>query len=121
MVPVGSKAKPVKATLRFADKSIQAMNAKTGAMLKEIAYTDISAATYSKSKHPRWKETLAVGIALGLFALPILLAKSKKHWLTIQTSTKKDYMMLRLDKKNFHLILTALESNIEIDVDRVEE
>ena len=120
MVPVGDKSKPVKATLRFTDTAVQAVNAKNGSVLKEIAYEDISAATYSKSKHPRWKETIALGLALGLFTLPMLLAKSKKHWLTIQTDAKKDFMLLRLDKKTYHLVVTALESNIEIDVDRVE-
>ena len=120
MVPVGSKSKAVKATLRFTDKSVQIMNAKNGASLKEIAFADITAATYSKSKHARWKESLALGLAIGLFALPVMFTKSKKHWLTIQTSKKKDYMMLRLDKKNYHLVITALESNADISVDRVE-
>ena len=68
MVPVGDKSKPVKATLRFTDTAVQAVNAKNGSVLKEIAYEDISAATYSKSKHPRWKETIALGLVLGLFA-----------------------------------------------------
>lgn len=121
MVPVGDKSKPVKARLRFNEKSVQVHNAKTGAVLKEIKYSDISAATYSKSKHPRWKETLALGIALGLFALPMLFAKSKKHWLTIQTSKKQDYMVLRLDKKNFHHVLNALESSADLEVERVWE
>ena len=121
MVPVGSKAKAVKATLRFTDTAVQAVNAKNGSMLKEIAFDDITGATYSKSKHPRWKETLALGLALGLFALPLLFAKSKKHWLTIQTNKKKDYMMLRLDKKNYQQVLLALDSSIAIDVDHVEQ
>ena len=65
MVPIGDKSKPVKARLRFSKQSVQVHDAKTGSVLKEIKYSDISATTYSMGKHPRWKETYALQIDLG--------------------------------------------------------
>ncbi len=122
MVPVGDKSKPVKARLRFSEQSVQVHNAKTGSVLKEIKYSDISGATYSMGKHPRWKEKHALQIDLGLLDdLLGLLAKSKKHWFTIQTSKKQDYMVLRLDKKNSRQVIHALESSADLEVERIWE
>ena len=50
-----------------------------------------------------------------------LFAKSKKHWLTIQTSKKQDYLVLRLDKKNSRHVINALESSADVEVERIWE
>ena len=122
LVPAGDKSKPVKARLRFSEQSVQVHNAKTGSVLKEIKYSNVSAATYSMGEHPRWKERHALQIDLGLLDdLRRLFAKSKKHWLTIQTSKKQDYMVLRLDKKNSRQVIYALESSADVEVERIWE
>jgi hypothetical protein len=77
-------------------------------VLKTISYPSIAAATYSQSKHPRWKEGAGAAVAFGVFATPIFFMKGTKHWLTVQSP--EEFVVLRLDKNNYRLILPALET-----------
>ena len=56
MQPVDEKIKDIKAKLELTNQSIRAYNAKTGETLSEVLWRDLKALTYSKSKHPRWKQ-----------------------------------------------------------------
>ena len=107
MVPSGGKTVQVGVVLTFlADKLV----IKGEGIERELLYSEITSAMYSRSKHPRWKAAVAAGVTvIGLFALPILFMKGKNHWLTL--TTEGEGTLLRLSKKNFRLILTTLEGH----------
>ncbi len=60
-----------------------------------------------------------MAIAVGVFALPVFFMKGKKHWLTI--AVEKDFAVLRLDKKNYKLILPTFEARTGRRVEAVAE
>ena len=131
LVSTRKKAKEVKARLIFTEDSLEVYGERKAALTdaeievrrylglrptKEIPYSDLKAVTYSNSKHPRWKLGLVAAAALGVFALPIFFTKGKKHWLTVQADG--DHVALRLSKKNYALILAAMEEQTGLDVGR---
>jgi hypothetical protein len=118
MVNTGEKAEEQDAVLRFDEKSL-VIYGKGGAVLKTFNYVDIKGAEYSYSKSPRWKSGIGVAIAVGIFALPVFFMKGKKHWLTI--AVEKDFAVLRLDKKNYKLILPSFEARTGKRVETVAE
>ena len=111
------KAKQVKARIALAENSVQIQDAVTGSVLEEMAYDNIKATTYSKSKHPRWKAGVGLALAAGVFALPLFFMKAKHHWLTFQGD--QDYVALRLSKKNFATILSAVEVKTGVEIERL--
>lgn len=119
LVPTGKKSKQIKARLVLTDDSVQVYGDRGATSLKEIPYSEIKAATYSNSRHPRWKTTLVAAAALGLFAAPLLFMKGKKHWLTFQS--EGDHAALRLSKKNFARIIVAVERQTGMNVERIRE
>ena len=70
--------------LVLSDTSVQVQAIRGSELFKELERGDIKAATYSKSKHPRWKSGVGFAVAIGIFALPIFFMKAKHHWLTLQ-------------------------------------
>ena len=119
MVSTGKEAKEVKARLVLTDDSVQIYGNHGAGFLKEIPYSDIKAATHSESKHPRWKSGLIAAAALGVFAAPLFLMQAKKHWLTFQA--EGDHTAARLSKKNFALVIAAVEGQTGVRVERIEE
>ena len=77
--------------------------------LQELPYTEIESVTYSRSKHRRWKSGAGAAIALGVFAVPIFFMKGKKHWLTFEATNPDHHIGLRLDKKNYQAVVSAVE------------
>ena len=73
----------------------------------------------SFSKHRRWRAGVAVAVVANMFAAPLFLMKGKKHWLTLDTG--KERMELRLDKKDYEMILVLLESRAGLSVERITE
>ena len=118
MVNTGERAEEQDAVLRFDDGSL-VIYGKGGTVLKSFTYAEIKGAQYSYSKSPRWKSGIGAAIAVGVFALPIFFMKGKKHWLTI--AVEKDFAVLRLDKKNYKLILPAFEARTGKRVEAVAE
>ena len=119
LIPTGKKAKQVKARLVLGESSVQVFGERGATLLKEIPYSEIKAATYSRSKHPRWKTMAVTAAAVGLFALPLVFMKAKKHWLTLQA--EENQMALRLSKKNFALVINAVEEQLGVPVERIAE
>ena len=71
-------------------------------------YKSFIGGEYSYSKSPRWKS--------GLFISPFLfLSSGKKHWLLVKTTD--DYVMLRLDKNNYKLIIAEWETKTGLRVE----
>lgn len=118
MVNTGEKAEEQDAVLRFEDTAL-IIYGRGGTPLKTLAYADIRGAEYSYSKSPRWKSGIGVAIAVGIFALPVFFMKGKKHWLTI--AAEQDFAVLRLDKKNYKLILPTFEARTGKRVETVSE
>ena len=118
MVNTGEKAEEQDAVLRFGEDALTVYG-KGGAILKTFKYADIKGCEYSYSKSPRWKSGIGAAIAVGVFALPVFFMKGTKHWLTI--AAEKDFAVLRLDKKNYKLILPAFEARTGKSVEAVAE
>ena len=118
MVNTGEKAEEQDAVLHFGDDALTVYG-KGGAILKTFKYADIKGGEYSYSKSPRWKSGIGAAIAVGVFAIPVFFMKGKKHWLTI--AAEKDFAVLRLDKKNYKLILPAFEARTGKTVEAVAE
>ena len=82
-----------------------------------IPYDKMTKAIYERSQHPRIAPTLLVSVFF-------LFSKSKKHWLTIYYNTpenKEDFVLLRLDKRNYKMVLATMETKTGITVERHEE
>ena len=119
LMPDGKKPKQFKARMVLSDESAQILAIRGTELFKELEYADIKAATYSKSKHPRWKSGAGFAVAIGIFAIPIFFMKAKHHWLTLQG--ENDFAALRLSKKNYNLVIAAVESRTKVDVERIIE
>lgn len=71
---------------------------------------------YERSTHARIK----TAIILTPWAL---LSKGKKHWLTIiyKDGESQNFVLLKLDKKEYRRILPVVETKVGIDVERITE
>lgn len=118
MVNTGDKAEEQDAMLRFDDDAL-IVRSRSGAVLKTFPYADIRSAEYSYAKSPRWKSGIGLAVAVGIFALPVFFMKGKKHWLTI--GAEKDFAVLRLDKRNYKLILPTFEARTGTRVETVAD
>lgn len=116
LVPRGEKTREVEVVLLLAGDRVVVEDRKSHAVLKELPYDRIANATFSQSKHPRWKEGAGAAVLVGVFAAPVFFMKSTRHWLTLQADG--DFAVLRLDKRNFDVILPAFESRSGIAVQR---
>ena len=108
---IGDKTNEIKAHLIVTEGSIQVRDSQFSRTLKEIPYSEIKAATYSFSKHRRWRAGVAAAVAVNMFAAPLFFMKGKKHWLTFET--EEDRLALRLDKSNFKDILSAVDRRLK--------
>ena len=108
---IGDKTNEIKAHLIVTEGSIQVRDSQFSRTLKEIPYSEIKAATYSFSKHRRWRAGVAAAVAVNVFAAPLFFMKGKKHWLTFET--EEDRLALRLDKRNFKDILSAVDRRLK--------
>jgi len=90
-----------------------------------IPYDAMTTATYSYSKHPRWKTGTALIIPFGVFAVPFFFLKGKKHWLAVTFADVAEhpegFLYLRLDKSNYLQIIAAIEGQTGMTVERVDE
>ena len=79
-----------------------------------IPYSAITGLTYERSTHARAKTAI-------LISPMALFSKGKKHWLTIEykVGDKGDFVLLRLDKKEYQRLLATIEAQTGIDVERI--
>lgn len=141
LIPHKDAIKQTTVRLRFATETLFIEADVIDGPRKQFSYAAIKSAEYSYSQHPRWKEglgaaaagTAAVGVGLGIatfaglatlgpiVAVPLFLKtmrlKGKKHWLTIKTDS--DYAVLQLDKRNYRLVIPALETRAGVKVETV--
>ncbi len=112
----GKKSKEAAAAILFGEQSVQIKSNKAGVLDKTFVYSEIKAVEYSYSKKPLLSTGGAVAMAIltGLVVVPFLLVKKKQHWLTVRDD--KDYVVMRLDKKNYRQIQSEFEvKNIKVE------
>jgi len=112
----GEKTKVRDVILQFADEAIivEGEESELGIKLK-IPYSNVTEAIYKKSKLPPE--------AMGPFAFISWFYKYKEHWLTIYYNTPEnteDFVILRLDKRNYQMVLDILEAKTGITVELQE-
>ena len=115
----GAEAREVPGRLTITENAVQILRVSPLQIIKTMACSQITAVTYSFSKHRRWRAGLAVAAVAHVFAAPLFFMKGKKHWLTFETD--RDRMTLRLDKQNYEKILVLLESQTGLRADRITE
>jgi len=112
------KGESVKGSVYFdtTAKNIEFREKKSGTDFS-IPYGSIKSLLYERASKPRYAEGI-------LLAWPLLLTKSKKHYLTIQFSDASGngkYAILHLDKSNYQSILAEAEAQTGKKVERSEE
>jgi hypothetical protein len=120
LVSDGKKSKEVDSTLTFSETSFKVSNKKTQVAIKEFNYADVKSADYSYAKKPLLSTGGAVAMAIftGLLVLPFLFMKKKQHWLSVRTES--DYVVMRLDKKNYRQIMNEFEIH-KVEIKTVDE
>jgi hypothetical protein len=119
LVPKGDKSETKSVRLLF-DRGNLILDGDRGEKIyKQFPYAQIVSGEYSYSTSPRWKEAVGAALLIGVFAVPILFMKSKKHWLTVKTAN--DFAILRLDKDNYKMVLATFETSTGQKVQTVNE
>lgn len=112
-VTQGKKSVETDAVMTFGDKSFNIVPDKAGfkSHSKEFAYADIKTADYSYAKKPMLSGggAVATAILLGLFVVPFLFIKKKKHWITVQT--EKEFAVIKLGDNNHRQIVAEFETH----------
>ena len=122
VVSQGKKSLETDAVLAIGDKSFTVVPDKADfkASSKEFAYADIKSADYSFAKKPMLSGggAVATAILLGLFVLPFLFMKKKKHWMTVQT--EKEFAVIKLGDNNHRQIVAEFETH-GVKVNTIDE
>lgn len=115
----GEESKEYDARVAFTDDKrlvIEDRKEKDKPWAARIPFDQIQKITYEKSSHPRAKTAI--------FISPLaLLAKGKKHWLTVTYSNgaETDFVILHLDKKEYQRMITVAETKTGTVVERITE
>jgi len=113
VVSEGKKSVETDAVLTFKEGSFTVVPDKAtfSSSSKEFAYNDIKSADYSFAKKPMLSGggAVATAILLGVFVLPFLFMKKKKHWMTVQT--EKEFAVIKLGDNNHRQIVAELETH----------
>lgn len=78
---------------------------------REFAYSDIKTADYSYAKKPMLSGggAVATAIFLGVFVVPFLFMKKKRHWLGLQS--EKEFAVIKLGEDNHRSIVAELKTH----------
>jgi len=113
VVTQGKKSVETDAVLTFGENSfrVEPDKANFKSSAKEMAYADLKVADYSFSKKPMLSGggAVATAILLGVFVLPFLFMKKKKHWMTVQT--EKEFAVIKLGDSNHRQIAAEFETH----------
>jgi len=108
LVPKEKSAEQYDVVIGFGENEVTFVAKKPG-IIKTFQYSDIKTAEYSYAKKPRFGAGLALAMLVSVFLIPIMFTKSKQHWLAVKT--EKDYVVLKLRKNNFRMVLPAFETH----------
>ena len=114
VVQDGEKDKEIEIALVLTDGSIVLKHRKREEVFATIPYDTIQDMTYERSSHARIKTAL-------LLSPWALFSKGKKHWLTVayKAGDVSDFVLLKLDKKEYKRILAATEARTGQPIERV--
>ena len=127
MTNVAEPREGTEASLTLEADHLTVHSRTAGSDSKVLPYSSIRRAEYSYTTGRRWKASALVAVLWSLpqlppgpfAALPVLLMKGKRHWLTI--TSDKDVVLLRLDKTNYKTIVSAFEARSGVKVETVGE
>lgn len=112
------KGETIKGALAFDSvKKTMSLARADGSVAVSIPYDSIKSLLYERSSKPRYAEGI-------LLAWPLLLTKSKKHYLTVQytdATGQGQFAIFHLDKSNYQVILATAEAQTGKKVERSEE
>ncbi|HYJ91197.1 MAG TPA: hypothetical protein VEV84_07810 [Pyrinomonadaceae bacterium] len=112
-VPNGKKTAMTDAVLIFNEKSFQLVPDKTNfkSASKEFGYNDLKSADASYAKKPMLSGggAVATAVLLGVFVLPFLFIKKKKHWMTVQA--EKEFAVMQLGDNNWREIAAEFQTH----------
>jgi hypothetical protein len=114
LVADGTKSRELDALLILEPERLVVRNRDNGSILQATPYQSIAAATYTRSKQPRWQEAESVAPIPKNFSGSGFFLKSSRHWLTLQSKT--EFVILRLEDKNFRMVLASLEARTGLRV-----
>jgi hypothetical protein len=114
----GKGGEKVSGSLQFNNpkQAVEFVN-KKGTSELSIPNASIKNIIYERTAHPRYVQGL-------LIAWPLLLTKTKKHYLTVQyadAAGNGQFVILHMDKNNYRGILAAAEAQTGKKVQRAEE
>jgi hypothetical protein len=114
LVADGTKSRELDALLILEPEKLVVRNRDNGSILQATSYQSIAAATYTRSKQPRWQEDGRVAPIPKSFSGSGFFLKSSRHWLTLQSKT--EFVILRLEDKNFRMVLASVEARTGLKV-----
>ena len=113
VVTQGKKSVETDADITFSESSFTVLPNKKNfaSAAKTFNYAEIKQADQSYSKKPMLSGggAVATAILLGVFVLPFLFIKKKKHWMTVQT--EKEFAVIKLGDNNFRQIVAEFETH----------
>jgi hypothetical protein len=108
LVRTDTKWQQQDAVLKFESDRMVLRSVKDDVNLQVIPYSELKTAEYTYTRGRR-KSSVALGLAGNVFALPLLMKKIEKHWLTVESEGSR--AILDLDKNNYKFIMAAFETN----------
>jgi serine/threonine-protein kinase len=114
LVADGAKSRELDALLILEPDRLVVRNRDNGSILQAASYQSIAAATYTRSKQPRWQEDGSVAPIPKGFSGSGFFLKSSRHWLTLQSKT--EFVVLRLEDKNFRMVVASVEARTGLKV-----
>ena len=122
VVTEGKKSVETDAVLTIEEKTMRVEPDKQSfkSSAKEFRFKDIKTADYSHAKKPMLSGggAVATAILLGVFVVPFLFMKKKKHWITVQT--EKEFAVIKLGDTNHRQIVAEFETH-GVKVNTIEE
>src|SRR5215470_11579569 len=113
VISQGKKSIETDAVIAFDEASFTVLPDKKNfaSEAKTFTYTEIKTADQSYSKKPMLSGggAVATAILLGVFVVPFLFMKKKKHWLTVQT--EKEFAVIKLGDNNFRQVVAEMETH----------
>jgi len=116
----GDRTRETSVRVEFRGDSMAVVGISSGKVIKEMNYSDITAAEYSYTKNPRWKTGLGLGAAAFIFpplllvAIPIGFTKHRRHWVTVRTGN--DFVVLKVGKGVRKMFMPAFETHSSVKI-----
>jgi hypothetical protein len=114
-VVTGRRVDEREALLQFGDGRVRVTGPRGEPRYGDMSYADITSASYTRAKNPRWYPTLAgppanVDMPGGLF-------RSDRHWLTLQS--RAGYLIVRLTDGEFRRVIETANARLRVRVEQI--